>query len=71
MYETMFRPITIGGLTLKNRIVFAPTTLGLSEEEYREKIRAIAAGGCAMVIIGDVPGSRVSPKTVATDVTAA
>ena len=51
MYETMFQPITIGGLTLKNRIVFAPTTLGLSEEEYREKIRAIAAGGCAMVII--------------------
>ena len=64
MYETMFQPITIGGLTLKNRIVFAPTTLGLSEEEYREKIRAIAAGGCAMVIIGDVPVGRHGPMSL-------
>ena len=64
MYETMFQPITIGGLTLKNRIVFAPTTLGLSEEEYREKIRAIAAGGCAMVIVGDVPVGRHGPMSL-------
>ena len=35
--------------------VFAPTTFGLSDEEYFAKIRAIAAGGCAMIIVGDVP----------------
>ena len=40
---------------MKNRIIFAPTTFGLAEDEYFEKIRKIAAGGCAMVIIGDVP----------------
>ena len=55
MYETINRPINYGGLELKNRIIFAPTTYGLAEDEYFEKIRKIAAGGCAMVIIGDVP----------------
>lgn len=55
MYENMFRPIQIGNTTLKNRIVFAPTTLGISETAYMEKMEEIAAGGCAMVIIGDVP----------------
>ena len=55
MYETINSPINYGGLELKNRIIFAPTTFGLEEDEYFEKIRKIAAGGCAMVIIGDVP----------------
>ena len=55
MYETINSPINYGGLKLKNRIIFAPTTFGLAEDEYFEKIRKIAAGGCAMVIIGDVP----------------
>lgn len=55
MYETINSPINYGGLELKNRIIFAPTTFGLAEDEYFEKIRKIAAGGCAMVIIGDVP----------------
>ena len=55
MYETISSPINYGGLVLKNRIIFAPTTFGLAEDEYFEKIRKIAAGGCAMVIIGDVP----------------
>ena len=55
MYETIQSPVNYGGLQLKNRIIFAPTTFGLSDEEYFEKIRRIAAGGCAMVIIGDVP----------------
>ena len=53
MYETINSPINYGGLELKNRIIFAPTTFGLAEDEYFEKIRKIAAGGCAMVIIGD------------------
>ena len=41
MYETINSPINYGGLELKNRIIFAPTTFGLAEEEYFEKIRKI------------------------------
>ena len=55
MYETINSSVNYGGLELKNRIIFAPTTFGLSDEEYFEKIRKIAAGGCAMIIVGDVP----------------
>ena len=55
MYETILSPINYGGMQLKNRIIFAPTTFGLSDEEYLAKIRAIAQGGCAMIIVGDVP----------------
>lgn len=55
MYDTLLSPITLGTVTLKNRIIFAPTSMGLSEEEYYQKMEAIAAGGCAMLIIGDVP----------------
>ena len=32
--------------------------MGLKQEDYCEKIRQIAAGGCAMVILGDVPVGR-------------
>ena len=39
MYETIQTPFNYGGLTLKNRIIFAPTTFGLSDEDYFEKIR--------------------------------
>lgn len=58
MYETIASPIEYGGIRLKNRIIFAPTTMGLKQEDYCEKIRQIAAGGCAMVILGDVPVAR-------------
>ena len=58
MYETIASPIEYGGIRLKNRIIFAPTTMGLKQEDYCEKIRQIAAGGCAMVILGDVPVGR-------------
>lgn len=54
-YEQIGKPINYGGMTLKNRIIFAPTTFGLKDEDFFEKIRQIAAGGCAMIIIGDVP----------------
>lgn len=30
MYETILSPLNYGGLSLKNRIIFAPTSLGLS-----------------------------------------
>lgn len=55
MNELVMSPVDYGGLRLKNRIIFAPTTLGLPREAYHEQIRRIAGGGCAMVIIGDVP----------------
>ena len=54
-FETITKPVNYGGLVLKNRILFAPTTMGLRQKEYFERIRQIAAGGCAMIIIGDVP----------------
>ena len=58
MYETILSPFDYGGLSLKNRIIFAPTTMGLSQEELGARLRAIAAGGCAMIILGDVPVTK-------------
>lgn len=64
MYETIFSPVNYGGLELKNRIIFAPTTFGLSDEEYFAKIRACSrrlrhdiGGGCAG---GQKPGLKMS-----------
>ena len=54
MYETINSSLNYGGLHLKNRIIFAPTTMGLTQEAFVERMRRIAAGGCAMIIIGDV-----------------
>lgn len=45
----------MGGLILKNRIIFAPTTLGLNKTQQLAFLRRVAQGGCAMIIIGDVP----------------
>ena len=42
MYETILSPVDYGGLRLKNRILFAPTTFGLSDEETLAKYRALA-----------------------------
>ena len=58
MYQALTRPVNYGGLLLKNPILFSPTSLGLSQEETVEKLRRIAAGGCAMIIVGDVPVGR-------------
>ena len=55
MYETLFSPFEYGGLTLKNRVIFSPTSLGVSPQEQEERLRRIAAGGCALIILGDVP----------------
>lgn len=64
MYETIASPLQLGSVQLKNRIVFAPTTLGLSEAEYEERLRQIAAGGCALIWIGDVPVGRFGPGSL-------
>ena len=58
MYDTILSPINYGGLQLKNRIIFAPTTFGLSDEEYLAEMERLAKGGCAMIIIGDVPVAK-------------
>ena len=50
MYEHLFTPITINGMTLKNRIIAAPTG-----DLYEEKAR----GGAALVIAGH---AIVEPK---------
>lgn len=55
MYDVLFQPITIHGLTLKNRIVFAPTSMGLKPPALLEHIARIAQGGAALIVIGDVP----------------
>ena len=57
-YDTILSPIDYGGLQLKNRIIFAPTTFGLSDEEYLAEMERLAKGGCAMIIIGDVPVAK-------------
>ena len=58
MYDTILSPIDYGGMQLKNRIIFAPTTFGLSDEEYLAEMERLAKGGCAMLIIGDVPVAK-------------
>ena len=55
MYSTLLSPYDYGGTYLKNRIIFAPTSMGLKKEEYFKKLESISAGGCSMIIIGDVP----------------
>ena len=59
-YENLFRPLQLAGLTLKNRLLSAPTSLAeLGPEEHYSQAnfdyyRLKAAGGCALVTVGDV-----------------
>ena len=59
-YEHLLRPLRLAGLTLKNRLLSAPTSLAeLGPEEHYSKAnldyyRLKAAGGCALVTVGDV-----------------
>ena len=55
MYQTINSPVNYGGLTLKNRIIFAPTSMGVPTQEWLARLQRIARGGCAMIILGDVP----------------
>lgn len=57
-YNTLLSPVKYGNTLLKNRIIFAPTTLGLREKEYLKKIDDIAKGGCALIVVGDVPVAK-------------
>lgn len=62
-YPTLFSPIKLRHLTLKNRIVFGPHTVNMSEGGlptdrhfgyYRERAR----GGAAMIVVEPVPVHR-------------
>ena len=59
-YGHLLRPLRLAGLTLKNRLLSAPTSLAeLGPEEHYSKAnldyyRLKAAGGCALVTVGDV-----------------
>ncbi len=59
-YTHLLRPLQIAGLTLKNRMLSAPTSLAElgPEERYSKEnfdyYRLKAAGGCALVTVGDV-----------------
>lgn len=55
MYDFIKSPIKIGDIKLKNRIIFAPTTMGLKFDDYKKRIEGIAKGGVSLIIIGDVP----------------
>lgn len=52
---TILEPFQLGKLTLKNRIIFATTSLGLKEKEELAFYQEIAKGDVAMIIVGDVP----------------
>lgn len=49
--DTLFQPLDIGLLKLKNRIVFAPTSSGM---EARQFYHRIAAGGAGLIIMADL-----------------
>lgn len=53
-YPAIFQPRKIRGVTFRNGIVFAPTTMGLSRDEQAEKLRRIAASGVGLLVLGDI-----------------
>ena len=54
MYQHLLSPLTLRGTTLKNRVILAPTTMGLPPEERAERLLSIARGGTALLILGDM-----------------
>ncbi len=50
----LFTPVSIGGMTLKNRIVMAPTSMMLPVEEKISFLGRVADGGAALIYIGDM-----------------
>lgn len=49
--DILFTPVTIGAVTLKNRIVFAPSSFGPGGSLWYERI---ARGGCGMIVAADL-----------------
>ena len=50
----LLTPISIGKMTLKNRVVMAPTSMMLPIEEKIEFLGRIADGGTSLIYIGDM-----------------
>lgn len=57
-------PVDYGGIRLKNRVIFAPTSMGVAWGEWLRRLGEIAAGGCAMIVIGDVPVGPFGPGSL-------
>lgn len=57
MFEKLFQPISINGITLKNRFVMSPMWVALAEEDGRvsqknlDHYARIADGGVAMIVV--------------------
>lgn len=76
-YQNLLSPITLAGLTLKNRIFSAPTSLaelGPGEKYSRENIeyyKLRAASGAAVVCVGevivDIDNGRSHPQQIGID----
>lgn len=54
MYENIFKHIKIRDLEIKNRVVFAPTSMGYDRETYLKKLIEIASGEVGLIVIGDI-----------------
>ncbi len=69
MYPNLIKPLKIGGITLKNRMLSSPTSLAElgPEEHYNDKNIAYyklkAAGGCSLVNVGDVIVDKTTGKS--------
>lgn len=67
MYDSIFDPIEIRNLQIKNRVAFAPTSLGYDKEEKRiGKLISIAKGGVGLIIIGDISVRNSFHKSIPT-----
>ena len=77
MYENLFAPINIQGLTLKNRLTMAPLYLGYAgeggtvSEMLLEHYQLMAQSGVAMVVVenatADHPTGSGSHRTIRVD----
>jgi 2,4-dienoyl-CoA reductase-like NADH-dependent reductase (Old Yellow Enzyme family)/thioredoxin reductase len=77
MYPNLTKPLKIGGITLKNRMLSSPTSMAVlgPDERYGDKNIAYyklkAVGGCSLVTVGDVivdkATGRSHPQQVGTD----
>ena len=54
MYEDIFKYIKIRNLEIKNKVVFAPTSLGNDYKKQIEKLIKIAKGDVGLIVIGDI-----------------
>lgn len=66
MYENIFKNIKIRNLEIKNRVDFAPTSMGYSQSEYFNKLISLASGGVGLIIIGDISVSDSLNKSMPT-----